>query len=134
MQNIFKTHLLFLLVATTLLVSCSKSYLETPATDRIPEAEALTTTDGCWKLLNGVHRIMYSSHLERQDLVGQGTNMMDMDIMGDDVTIASTNDWFLYQYLWLNSHRNPSSAITFFRSPQTAARTSSVYCRSTYAG
>jgi starch-binding outer membrane protein, SusD/RagB family len=114
MRIISKTNILFLLVAASLLVSCSKSYLETPATDRIAEEEALTTTDGCWKLLNGVHRIMYSSHLGRQDLVGQGTNMMDMDIMGDDVTISSTNDWFLYQYLWLNAHRNPGSAIVYF--------------------
>jgi len=50
----------------------------------------------------------------RQDLVGQGTNMMDMDIMGDDVTISSVSDWYLYPYLWLNAHRNPQSAIVYF--------------------
>ncbi len=105
---------IILCVAVLSLVSCSKSYLDTSATDRIAEEEALTTTDGCWKLLNGVHRIMYSSHLGRQDMVGQGTNMMDMDIMGDDVTISSVSDWYLYPYLWLNSHRNPGSAITYF--------------------
>ena len=50
----------------------------------------------------------------RQDMVGQGTNMMDMDIMGDDVTISSMSDWYLYPYLWLNAHRNPHSAIAYF--------------------
>jgi hypothetical protein len=105
---------LFLCVAVLSLVSCGKSYLDTPATDRIAEDQALTTTDGCWKLLNGVHRTMYSSHMGRQDMVGQGTNMMDMDIMGDDITISSTGDWYLYSYLWLNSHRNPGSATVYF--------------------
>jgi hypothetical protein len=50
----------------------------------------------------------------RQDMVGQGTNMMDMDLMGDDITISSVSDWYLYPYLWLNSHRNPGSATTYF--------------------
>ena len=103
-----------IVAALSLLTACSKSYLDTPATDRIAEDQALTTTDGCWKLLNGVHRILYSAHMGRQDMVGQGTNMMDMDVMGDDVTISSTSDWYLYPYLWLNSHRNPSSAIGYF--------------------
>jgi hypothetical protein len=114
MRTLKNLHIILLLSTLSLLTACSKSYLETPATDRIPEDQALTTTDGCWKLLNGVHRIMYSSHLGRQDMVGQGTNMMDMDIMGDDITISSTSDWYLYSYLWLNSHRNPSSATTYF--------------------
>ncbi|MBO9203914.1 MULTISPECIES: RagB/SusD family nutrient uptake outer membrane protein [Niastella] len=105
----------FLFIAVFgLLASCSKSYLETKATDRIPEDEALTTTAGCWKLLNGVHRIMYSSQLGRQDLVGQGSNMMFMDVMGDDITISSTTDWFIYPYLWLSSHRNQTSALVYF--------------------
>jgi starch-binding outer membrane protein, SusD/RagB family len=114
MRNINRVNIFLCAVAISLLVSCSKDYLETPATDRISEDQALTTVDGCWKLLNGVHRIMYSSHMGRQDMVGQGTNMMDMDLMGDDVTIASTGDWYLYPYLWLNSHRNPGSATAYF--------------------
>jgi len=114
MVSSFKINILFLIITASVLVCCRKSYLDTPATDRIPEGEALTTTDGCWKLLNGVHRILYSSHLGRQDMVGQGTNMMDMDIMGDDITIASTGDWFIYPYLWLNAHRNPGSAQVYF--------------------
>jgi hypothetical protein len=105
---------IFLLLAICALVSCKKSYLDTVATDRIPDNQALTTTDGCWKLLNGVHRILYSAQLGRQDMVGQGTNMMQMDIMGDDITLSSTNDWFLYEYLWLNNQRNPSSATVYF--------------------
>lgn len=106
-------YLLFV-AAFGLLTACSKSYLDTKATDRIAEDVALTTTDGCWKLLNGVHRILYSGQMGRQDKVGQGTNMMDMDIMGDDITLSSTNDWFLYPYLWLNSHRNPTGAEPYF--------------------
>jgi starch-binding outer membrane protein, SusD/RagB family len=113
MRNILKFNIL-LAAVLSLLVSCKKTYLDTPATDRIAEEQALATTDGCWKLLNGVHRILYSSHLGRQDLVGQGTNMMQMDIMGDDITISSVSDWFLYPYLWLNAHRNPSSAMVYF--------------------
>jgi len=114
MRIINKINILLFAASISLLVSCGKDYLETPATDRIAEDQALATTDGCWKLLNGVHRIMYSSHMGRQDMVGQGTNMMDMDVMGDDITISSTSDWFLYPYLWLNSHRNPGSATAYF--------------------
>ena len=114
MQKINRINILFCLSVITLMISCKKSYLDTQATDRIAEDQALTTTDGCWKLLNGVDSIMYSSHMGRQDMVGQGTNMMDMDIMGDDITISSTSDWYLYPYLWLNSHRNPGSAISYF--------------------
>jgi len=113
-RKINKINILFCFTAICFLASCKKSYLETKATDRVAENEALTTTDGCWKLLNGVHRILYSGHMGRQDMVGQGTNMMDMDMMGDDITISSTNDWFLYPYLWLNSHRNANSAICYF--------------------
>jgi len=40
--------------------------------------------------------------------------MMDMDIMGDDITVSSTSDWFLYPYLWLSAHRNPQSAMVYF--------------------
>ncbi len=114
MRIIKNRYILPVLVALSLLAACNKSYLDTTATDRIPEEIALATTDGCWKLLNGVHRILYSSHMGRQDMVGQGTNIMDMDIMGDDVTISSTSDWYLYPYLWLNAHRNQGSAITYF--------------------
>lgn len=114
MQKINKNIILCFSALLFLLASCKKSYLDTPATDRIAEDEAITTTDGCWKLLNGVHRIMYSSHMGRQDMVGQGTNMMDMDLMGDDITISSVSDWYLYPYLWLNSHRNPGSATSYF--------------------
>ena len=114
MRIINRISIIFCAATISLLVSCGKSYLDTPATDRIPEDQALATTDGCMKLLNGVHRIMYSAHMGRQDMVGQGTNMMDMDVMGDDMTISSTSDWFLYPYLWLNSHRNPGSATTYF--------------------
>src|ERR1700750_880436 len=113
MRNNIKLPILFFILSAGLLVSCKKSYLDTPATDRIPEEVALTTTDGCWKLLNGVHRILYSTQLGRQDAVGQGTNMMDMDIMGDDITISSTSDWFVYPYLWLNAHRNPGSIQSY---------------------
>src|SRR5687768_5879067 len=70
MRILFKLNIVFV-AAATLLLSCKKSYLDTPATDRIPEEQALTTTDGCWNLLNGVHRILYASHLGRQDMVGQ---------------------------------------------------------------
>src|SRR6185436_16683720 len=114
MRTIKNKYILPVLAALSLLTACSKSYLDTTATDRIPEELALTTTDGCYKLLNGVHRILYSSHMGRQDMVGQGTNIMDMDIMGDDITISSTSDWYLYPYLWLNAHRNPGSAIAYF--------------------
>jgi starch-binding outer membrane protein, SusD/RagB family len=114
MRTIRNIPILLILSALSLLTACSKDYLETPATDRISEDLALATTDGCWKLLNGVHRILYSSHMGRQDMVGQGTNIMDMDIMGDDITISAINDWYLYPYLWLNSHRNQQSAIAYF--------------------
>ena len=88
MRKINSIQILGFSVLLLSMAACKKSYLDTPATDRIAEEQAINTTDGCWKLLNGVHRIMYSSHMGRQDMVGQGTNMMDMDLMGEDITIA----------------------------------------------
>src|SRR5215472_5667379 len=97
-----------------LLAACSKSYLQTDPTDRVPTSEALTTTTGCWDLLNGVHRILYSTQLGRQDMVGQGTNMMYMDLMGEDMPIYSLDDWFVAPYLWYQSSRSPTSATVYF--------------------
>jgi len=105
---------IFSIAFALLLTACSKSYLETTPTDRVPTDQALTNTDGCWKLLNGIHRILYTPQMGRQDMVGQGANMMLMDMMGDDITINSTNDWFLAPYLWYQSHRNKTSATVYF--------------------
>jgi len=114
-MNRYKLNFLIFSVAFALLLTaCSKSYLETTPTDRVPTDEALTTTDGCWKLLNGIHRILYTPQMGRQDMVGQGANMMFMDVMGDDVTLNTTNDWFVGPYLWYNSQRNKTSAIVYF--------------------
>lgn len=97
-----------------LLAACGKSYLQTDPTDRVPTAEALTTTAGCWKLLNGVDRILYSAQMGRQDMVGHGTNMMDMDLMGEDMPIYSLEDWFVSPYLWYESSDNANSATVYF--------------------
>jgi hypothetical protein len=97
-----------------LFAACSKSYLQTDPTDRVPTSVALTTTTGCWDLLNGVHRILYSAQLGRQDMVGQGTNMMYMDLMGEDMPIYSLDDWFVAPYLWYESSRSTTSATVYF--------------------
>ncbi|MCU7547891.1 RagB/SusD family nutrient uptake outer membrane protein [Chitinophagaceae bacterium LB-8] len=114
MRIINRINILICVVAISMLVSCKKSYLETTATDRISEDIALKTTDGCWKLLNGIHRILYTSHMGRQDRVGQGANMMDMDAMGDDITLSSVQDWYIAPYLWYNTNRNQLSALVYF--------------------
>lgn len=114
-MNKNKTRILLCLAALNLLVAaCGKSYLQTDPTDRVPTDEALATTDGCWKLLNGVHRILYSAQMGRQDMVGQGTGMMFMDLMGEDMPIYSLNDWFVAPYLWYESSRNATSATVYF--------------------
>ncbi len=111
----YKFHVFSCLAAMVFLfAACSKSYLETDPTDRVPTDEALTTTAGCWKLLNGVHRILYSEQMGRQDMVGQGTNMMYMDLMGEDMPIYSLDDWFIAPYLWYQSSRSTTSATVYF--------------------
>lgn len=115
MMNRYKINFLIYSVAFALLLTaCSKSYLNTTPTDRVPTDQALTTTDNCWKLLNGIHRILYTPQMGRQDMVGQGANMMLMDVMGDDITLNTTNDWFIAPYLWYQSQRNQGSATVYF--------------------
>jgi hypothetical protein len=114
-MNKYKISLFSCLAAAVfLLASCGKSYLQTDPTDRVPTNQALATTTGCWDLLNGVHRILYSAQLGRQDMVGQGTNMMYMDLMGEDMPIYSLDDWFVAPYLWYQSNRSATSATVYF--------------------
>jgi len=104
----------YLTAVSLLLAACGKSYLQTDPTDRVPTNQALTTTAGCWELLNGVHRILYSAQMGRQDMVGQGTNMMQLDLMGEDMPIYSLDDWFVAPYLWYQSSTSATSATVYF--------------------
>lgn len=93
--------------------ACSKSFLETKPTDYIAESDAFTTTTNALAALNGIHRAMYMQY-SNQDEGGQGTIMIDMDMLGEDLVMtAAGNGWFNTTYQWL-SHRNVNSNLNYY--------------------
>ena len=106
-----KITILAILILT--LGGCSKSFLETKPTDYIAESEAFTTTANCFASLNGIHRALYSQY-SNQDEGGQGTIMIDLDMLGEDLVMtAAGNGWFNTTYQWTN-HRNVNSTMNYY--------------------
>ncbi|WP_143309820.1 RagB/SusD family nutrient uptake outer membrane protein [Chitinophaga vietnamensis] len=96
-------------VAASLLSSCKKDYLNTSPTDAVSEGDLFVDTKGGWAALNGIHRAMYSAY-DNQDQAGQGSIMIDMDMMGDDLVMTSAgNGWFNATYQW-QTHRNVNAS------------------------
>jgi len=96
-----------------LLSSCEKEYLETTPTDQLAESDVFTTTKNGWAAINGIHRAMFFQY-DNQDQAGQGSVMINMDMLGEDVVNTSTgNGWWISNYRWL-THTNENAAhITF---------------------
>ncbi|PSL49626.1 SusD-like starch-binding protein associating with outer membrane [Chitinophaga niastensis] len=96
-------------VSGTVLTSCKKDYLNTSPTEAIEDGALFTDAKGGWAALNGIHRAMYSAY-DNQDQTGQGTVMIDADMLGDDLVMtAAGNGWFNSTYQW-TMHRNTSAA------------------------
>lgn len=87
----------------SVLVSCSKDYLETFPTDGLDVNLVFTSTDNAWGALNGVHRHMYTNWSGNQWYGGQGSIMQCLDVMGEDVILPNrANGYFVAQLQWLD--------------------------------
>lgn len=96
-----------------LLSSCEKEYLDTTPTDRLAEGSVFTTTDNGWAAINGMHRSMFFQY-DAQDQAGQGSVMINMDMLGEDVVNTSTgNGWWIATHRWL-THRNENAGTVTF--------------------
>jgi len=88
--------------------ACSKDFLETTPTESISSDDAFTTTNDAYAALNGIHRAMFFQY-DAQDQAGQGSMMIDADLLGEDLVMTSAgNGWFVTTYKWID-HRNESS-------------------------
>lgn len=104
-NNSFYTIAILMLLFT----SCKKDYLETEPTDAVKAETVFTTTANAMAALNGIHKALYSQYLSNQDQGGQGSIMIYMDMLGEDLVMtAQGNNWFNATYQWL-AHRNISA-------------------------
>lgn len=112
MKNI---KLIFLLsLATFALGSCKKGFLDTSPTDQVTEQTIFTTTDNARIALNGIHRIMWTQYFQ-QSQAGQGSMMINIDNLGEDLINNSTSSTAFFQamYRW-DAHRNADNADLYF--------------------
>lgn len=110
-KNIFALCLLLILGT-----SCSEDFLDRVPTDAISEQVVFTTTDNARAALNGIHRFMHVrvDPPDRQDSGGQGSIMISLDMLGDDLVMSSTgNGWYNAAYRWIN-HRNENFSLPQF--------------------
>ncbi len=93
--------------------SCSEDYLETTPTSAIAESDAFKTTDNALMALNGIHRSMFMQY-SNQDESGQGSVMIWMDMLGEDVVMHSAgNGWWNANYQWV-MHRSETGRGNYF--------------------
>ncbi|PRD54100.1 RagB/SusD family nutrient uptake outer membrane protein [Sphingobacterium gobiense] len=108
MRNSFFSIITWVTTVILCTTSCNDDYLETAPTDQVSTVTVFETVDNAWAALNGIHRILYSQIFGSQPLGGQSGNMMMMDVMGEDVVLASSSSsWLRGNYQWVD-HRNPS--------------------------
>jgi hypothetical protein len=101
-----------LLLAILFLSACKKEFLETRPTTSVDAGSAITTVENAKASLNGIHRSMFMGY-GSQGSFGQGTNMINSDVLGDDYVFSGqSNGWFLTMYRWLD-HRNANGGSTF---------------------
>ena len=95
-----------------MLCSCKKDYLDTRPTDALPASLVFTTTANALAALNGIHRSLYYAYLNNQEEGGQGTIMIYMDMLGDDLVMTALgNGGFNTTYQW-TAHRNTQGTGT----------------------
>lgn len=109
-------HSIFLTCMLVALASCSDDFLERTPTDQVSDQAVFTTTTNARIALNGIHRFMFSrvSPPDTQDSQGQGSIMITMDMMGEDLVMSSTgNGWYNRHYRWID-HRVDNSTLCSF--------------------
>jgi starch-binding outer membrane protein, SusD/RagB family len=108
-MKILNKFFIFLLAASTILVSCKKNFLETKPTDAVDAASALATVDNAKAALNGIHRTMFT-RTDNQGEFGLGTLMINNDCLGEDYVFwSASNGWFNTAYAW-QMHRSETNS------------------------
>ncbi len=102
-MKVIKKIYVFILAAVLLTVAgCEKEFLDTRPTDKITTDQMFETYDGALAALNGTYRLFYAFGIEgwtgHSDF-GQKAVDLTMDLMGDDMPIASQGyGWFIAEY------------------------------------
>jgi len=84
-------------IASLMMPSCKKEYLDTAPTDKVDNSAVFTSVANAKAALNGVYRYMFERttavSTSQQNKPGVGGVMLYMDFMGEDIGISSTN-WY----------------------------------------
>lgn len=108
-----RNKILIALGLSTMLFACNKDYLTTNPSNAVSSSIVQSTTEGLMISLNGVHRYMYNgSFYNTQGNMGQGTNIMMGDLLGEDY-LATGSNWFGAFYQW-RDHRNVNGQYNGF--------------------
>lgn len=103
----------FLGALVVLYTSCSKDYLTTNPSTSIASSVVNSTTDNLNIALNSVHRYMYyGSFYGTQGDIGQATNIIMNDLLGEDYITTGSN-WFGAAYQWTD-HRSVNGTYNTF--------------------
>jgi starch-binding outer membrane protein, SusD/RagB family len=104
---------LFTAALTLMIISCSKTYLETSPTDQVSAESAFTTTANAMQALNGIHRSMYFQWANQGE-AGEGSMNINRDMLGEDLVMTSSgNGWYNTTYQWL-AHRTETGTTPYF--------------------
>ena len=117
-MKIFRSHISKLAISSLTLAltlnSCKDDYLEKLPLGNVSPETVFATTGNAYAAINGMHRHLYSQWYSRQSDGGQGTNMIYMDVLGEDyVMTGAANGWFNNAYKWLD-HRDENADILRF--------------------
>lgn len=113
MKRIYLHSIITILLASLAFPACQKDYLTTNPPTSISSSIVESTTQNLMVALNGVHRYMYNGSLySTQGNIGQATNIIMGDLLGEDYLATGTN-WFGALYQW-KDHRNASSGFDYF--------------------
>ena len=97
-----------------LFTSCKKSYLETSPTGSTASSTVFRTTANALTALNGIHRDLYIQFSGNQDQGGEGSVMINLDMLGEDLVMTTAgNGWFNATYQW-QAHRNVNSTTAYY--------------------
>lgn len=104
---------LYLAAFMLISVSCNKE-LNTLPTDKISDEEALSSVTNLQAALNGIYRTMYQQQNGNQSRDGQGSVMIIMDYMGEDIVhTGSGTTYFRSDYRW-QIHRTVEGSTNEF--------------------
>ncbi len=109
----------FGILAALSLGACQDDFLEVTPTTATASADAFATTTNAWAALNGIHRSLYITYYDSQDLGGQGSSMLFVDAMGDDIVLTNSSGvWIFGTYRWqqpfIASNNKPYFAYRFY--------------------